>query len=193
MLDSNNQNPTKTKIWPLIILGILVLIVGGLLAARPFLGSSAPKGRADWSKISLESASSDKILNLAKSSGGKTTLVNVWATWCQPCIEEFPYLLQLHQKYKDDGLQLVLVSADVEEDTQRVKEFLAEQGVSFTTYIKSEPDNSFVNNLSPDWSGALPATFIYNKSGALRKFWMGDASFAEFESAFLEVRDSKIK
>jgi thiol-disulfide isomerase/thioredoxin len=183
MLDSSSANfsgnSARPPKWPLIALLFLVVIVAGALFYRGNLIREDERSEASID-LQLKEVGSKEILGLVKEAG-KVSLVNIWATWCQPCIEEFPYLVELKKKYPD--LNLVLVSADVEEDRQRVLEFLAEQGVDFITYIKAEPDNEFVSALSREWTGALPATFVYNAQGVLKDFWMGDASLEEFSNA----------
>jgi len=188
MLNVEKSSNAKPKLWPLVAIGI-VLIVGGLVATTQFLNKEGDEGGSQV-QTGLTDITSAELLSKVKSSAGKTSVVNVWATWCQPCVEEFPHLVELYKKYSDKGLQLILVSADADEDRGRVIDFLSEQGVDFQTYIKAEPDNEFVAAFGQEWSGALPATFIYNSKGELKKFWMGDASFEEFEAAFNAVNEN---
>lgn len=131
----------------------------------------------------LEKVTSAEILKVIEASPAKITVVNLWATWCEPCKEEFPYLTQLREKFKDQGLALKLVSADTMGSLPQVHEFLAEQKVDFLTYIKNEEDNKFIGAIYPEWSGALPATIIYGPGGKILKFWMGEAPYEKFESA----------
>jgi thiol-disulfide isomerase/thioredoxin len=109
--------------------------------------------------------------------GASAVLVNVWATWCAPCREEFPDLLHVAREFRGKGLRTVLVSADFEDEQDGARKFLSEHGVDFDTYIKTGKDEEFVNGLSADWSGALPATFVYDGRGRLVRFWEGKASY----------------
>ena len=109
--------------------------------------------------------------------GASAVLVNVWATWCAPCREEFPDLLHVAREFQGKGLRTVLVSADFEDEEDGARKFLSEHGVDFETYIKTGKDEEFVNGLSADWSGALPATFVYDGRGRLVRFWEGKASY----------------
>jgi thiol-disulfide isomerase/thioredoxin len=105
---------------------------------------------------------------IAKSKG-KVVLVNVWATWCVPCVEEFPDLLKLRNNYERRGLEMLFVSTDNPKRLrQDVYPFLQKMKVAFPTFIKRpKDDEAFINALSPNWSGALPATFIFDRSGKL--------------------------
>ncbi len=111
-------------------------------------------------------------------SGAHAMLVNVWATWCAPCREEFPTLLRAAHARERDGLRLVLVSADFADQLPAVRRFLAAQGVTDTTYLKTGDDMAFIDSLDPRWSGALPATFVYDGAGRLTAFWEGRAEEA---------------
>jgi thiol-disulfide isomerase/thioredoxin len=117
-----------------------------------------------------------------RSSEAKLKLLNVWATWCGPCIEEFPILLQLRQEYQGQGFELIFVSTDMLEELDKVEYFLKEQGLDFVSYIKEESDENFIRAMNTNWSGALPASFLYNQSGELVDFWTGDLTYEEFES-----------
>lgn len=127
-------------------------------------------------------ATAQKLRQVVQSSHGKLIVMNVWATWCQPCREEFPDLVKLYRHYQSQGLTLILVSADVQSELSNVKNFLARQDIDFTTYFKDGNDMDFINGLHRDWSGALPATFIYRPDGALLDFWEGKASYAKLDS-----------
>jgi thiol-disulfide isomerase/thioredoxin len=121
-----------------------------------------------------------EVREVVAAGRGNVVLLNVWATWCNPCREEFPHLVRLHRELAAQGFSLVLVSADFESQLPKVTEFLADQGVSFRTYRKAGSDAEFIDGLDPRWSGALPATFLYDRDGTLRDFWEGDLSYEGF-------------
>ena len=83
----------------------------------------------------------------------------------------------MRREFAPRGLRLILVSADFADQRPKVVQFLAQQGVGFQTFLKAENDMSFINALDPRWSGALPATFVYDRSGKLRDFWEGEATY----------------
>jgi thiol-disulfide isomerase/thioredoxin len=124
-----------------------------------------------------------EVLARATRPGARATLVNVWATWCAPCREEFPALLEVARSRADQGLRLVLVSADFEDQTATVRSFLGERAVSDTAFLKTGDDMAFINTMSPEWSGALPATFIYDGDGRRVAFWEGMADEGRFQRA----------
>lgn len=150
-----------------------------------------PTPPADSSKPVLIDATAPEILTAATAPGASVTIVNVWATWCSPCVEEFPYLIQLHKNYKDKGLRLVLVSFDYEKQTNAVLQFLQKNGVTFPTYRRSGPDQTFITELAASWTGSLPLTLIYDGQGKLRRAWERDATYQEFEEATLKILEEK--
>lgn len=114
-----------------------------------------------------------EILLLARAQHGKkAALVNVWATWCAPCVAEMPHLVALKNRYPDD-LELILVSADFDEQRSAAAAFLRELGAPEGMYFKAENDQEFIGGMPGGWTGALPAVWIFPKSGGDAIFWEG--------------------
>jgi len=86
---------------------------------------------------------------------------------------------------------MVLVSGDFDTERAAVNQFLTQQSVDFATYMKSGDDMKFINTLNPKWSGALPATFVYDGQGHLRDFWEGKASYEKMEERLLRVLEAR--
>jgi thiol-disulfide isomerase/thioredoxin len=132
------------------------------------------------------------VLRAVREPGARAVLLNVWATWCVPCREEFPDLMKVDKTYRDRGLRVVLLSADFGETVHDVPAFLAQHGVDFPSFVRAgdEGDQAFINGIDPRWSGAMPATWVFDGSGQVRSFWEGRADHARFEQAVLAVLDS---
>jgi thiol-disulfide isomerase/thioredoxin len=141
-------------------------------------------------QIDLRPATASALLDLIDQSRAEVVLVNMWATWCMPCREEFPDIVRLYREYAPRGLEVVFVSGDLEADVPQVLEFLAEQGVDFPSYLKVGRDMEFIDTFHFGWSGLLPASFVFDADGSLRHFWEGEASYDVFESRVLEVLES---
>ena len=118
------------------------------------------------------------IEHLVHIRNGKILFLNVWATWCQPCMEEFPYLVKLYNDYQNAGVDIAAISVDYpDEIDSKIIPFLAGQHVPFKVYVANiKKDEALINELNPSWSGAVPATFIFDASGTQRVFMFGQKS-----------------
>jgi thiol-disulfide isomerase/thioredoxin len=142
---------------------------------------SESAGQTVLDKELLKDASGEELQEIISSyQGDKAVLVNVWATWCAPCIEEFPYIVDLQKKYEEE-LHVVFISADFPGQRSKALEFLQEQNVDWTTYFKTGKDQAFIEALSSDWSGALPFTKVLNKDGEIIASWEQGAEYEKFE------------
>jgi thiol-disulfide isomerase/thioredoxin len=115
---------------------------------------------------------------------GRVLLVNFWATWCEPCREEFPNLVRLYNTYRSHGLSVVAISMDEPESVPAIEQFLKTQGANFGSYRQHFKDfEALVNSINPRWGGGIPATFLYDREGRLVESWQGATTFEEFEGA----------
>jgi thiol-disulfide isomerase/thioredoxin len=121
---------------------------------------------------------------LIAGSKGQVLLIDFWATWCSPCLEEIPHLVALERKYRGKGLRLVTVSADDEEDRAAALKFLQEKRVPAPVYLKTAgDDDKFITFVDKTWSGALPALFLYDRNGKLARTFIGEADMKAVEKA----------
>ena len=163
-----------------------IIALTALLAYSPPRGAASPGG-SEGGAIQLERVDGEQVLKVVRESGAPAVLVNVWATWCIPCREEFPDLIRLYRQYRDRGFRLILISADFASEEDDARAFLAEHGVDFPSYLKVGDDMEFINTLDERWTGALPASFIYDVRGNLQHFWEGKASYEQMKESVLEV------
>lgn len=148
--------------------------------ASPSLPRKSPPG-ADPVLKTVEAAALKTIL---KKKQGKVVLINLWATWCVPCREEFPDLIKLHGKYRSRGLELILISVDEAEQRGQVEAFLKENGVTFPTYINTEKNyEDLISFLAPDWIGGFPTTFVIDRKGRLTRSLVGGQNYEVFHKA----------
>ena len=123
------------------------------------------------------------ILAAVRAPGARAVLVNVWATWCDPCREEMPALIRFYRDHRANGLRLVLVSADDEDDGAQVARVLAAAGLPADTlsFIKRGDDMKFINGLDRNWSGSLPASFLFDGRARKRHTWAGPVTYRDLE------------
>jgi thiol-disulfide isomerase/thioredoxin len=101
----------------------------------------------------------------------KTYIINFWATWCRPCIKELPYFEQIGEEYKDKNVEVILVSLDFPNSLEsRVIPFVERNNLKSKVILLDDVNqNRWIPLVSEEWSGAIPATMIYNKKE--RKFY----------------------
>lgn len=130
--------------------------------------------------VVVEKIDKSKLQKLIKERKGKVLFLNVWATWCAPCREEFPTIVKLTNEFKD--VDFVGISVDFPEEVEsKIKPFIKSNNVNFPIYVNAfSSDEELINMLNKDWNGAIPATFIYDKSGKLVTFIEGKKSYEEF-------------
>ncbi len=128
---------------------------------------------------------------LAKQKG-KVIVLNFWATWCQPCVEEFPALVKLYNNYRKRGVVVIAVSVDDPESADElVQPFLRRQRATFPVLVLNEDADQFIRNFDKEWGGEIPRTYLYSKSGKRLKAWSGSRTYAEFEKEVKEALKQK--
>jgi thiol-disulfide isomerase/thioredoxin len=131
----------------------------------------------------LTPVNEEAFQKLVSSHKGTVVAVNVWATWCAPCRAEMPALVAFEKRHSSEGFVLVLVSANDPEEEKAARQFLEELGVTSQPYIKQAADDQkFIDSVDPKWSGSLPATFIYDRSGKRIKSFFGEVDIRELEA-----------
>lgn len=164
------------------LVGLAIASCGGQRGAADRAGTSMREAQVSIDSIPpLVPISAAGVTEAAAVPGARATLVNVWASWCGPCRAEFPDLMRFGQEYRDQGVRLVLVSVDFPEQENMARRFLAVHGAAFPSYIQEGDVMNFINTLNPEWSGAIPASFVYDSGGRLVAFHEGMASYQEFQ------------
>ena len=131
----------------------------------------------------------DEFKTIMDSSKGKVTLVNFWATWCPPCVKEFPELVKLYKNYKDKDFNLIFVSLDENSDvSSKLIPFLKKQGVDFTSYHADfKKPEELIDFVDKSWQGEIPYTKIYDKEGKLSATFLGNKTYEQFEEEVKKV------
>ncbi len=111
--------------------------------------------------------------------------VNFWATWCEPCRQEMPDLVEAARRHAREGLDVVLVSADFRKDLPAVERFLRRFRVPFSCFLEESQDpQAFIDAVDPKWGGELPRTIVYDRTGAARASLSSRQTRDGFEQAF---------
>ncbi|HEV8075067.1 MAG TPA: TlpA disulfide reductase family protein [Candidatus Acidoferrum sp.] len=151
----------------------LLVIAGLALAAAQ---TPAPK---DPELIDIQGY--QKLLQQYK---GKPLLVTFWATWCEPCRDEYPMLNDLAKQYAPQGLKVVGVSLDQDGDLILMRRFLARYKPVFPNYRKKKgEEDAFVQAVFSGWNGSLPASVFYAKDGQQIGHLVGAGDHDTYEAA----------
>ncbi|WP_192822118.1 TlpA disulfide reductase family protein [Rufibacter sp. LB8] len=130
-------------------------------------------GSGAWAQTKKVQAVKLPALQRYLSSTSDTTyIINFWATWCKPCIEELPAFEALQQQNAGKPVQVVLVSLDFVKDLdKKVIPFVNRHKLKSTVFLLDEPDqNAWIEKIEPSWSGAIPATLFVNNARKQRFF-----------------------
>ena len=181
---------TRSPLRFALPLTFALLLLATLAGCGERRESAAPLSAATDSAIVLPIDAAGLRVRVADGRA-RVTLVNVWATWCAPCREEFPALVAVARRHRADGVRLLLVSGDFGDQLPETRRFLEANGARDTSYWKDEADMPFINGVHAAWSGALPATLLYDAHGRLLEFWEGGADSARFERAVTNALQAK--
>ena len=116
---------------------------------------------------------------------GKIVVLNMWATWCGPCVMEFPELVKFSRAYRDRGVAVIGLSMDDPgKAMQVVPPFLQKQKATFPVYImKTGSEETIVKVVDKYWEGSIPMTYVFDRAGRLQTRLVGAKNIDQFEMA----------
>ena len=116
--------------------------------------------------VSVETIDDAGIKELLKNDSGKLRLINVWSTWCGPCVIEFPQLIEMHRMYRGRDFELVTISGDPPENVGRVEDFLKKNQASSRNYrFHTDDTYALIAAIDPKWEGPFPHTMLVAPGG----------------------------
>ncbi len=126
------------------------------------------------------------FINIINEPSEKIQVINFWATWCAPCVEELPYFEKVNTKY--DDVDVVLISLDdVEKVTSTVNPFLKEEEIKSSVYLLDDPYAAeWIPMVDDHWDGAIPVTLI--KKGKEKYFINKAVTYDQLEEAIAQFR-----
>lgn len=118
-------------------------------------------------KVGIEEISLDQLKALIKNESINYRLINVWATWCGPCVVEFPSLVDMHRMYRNREFEMISISLDDLERKQNALNFLIKKQASMKNYIFTGDRYAFIDAIDAKWEGALPYTLFVAPGGKI--------------------------
>jgi thiol-disulfide isomerase/thioredoxin len=177
----------------LLALGIVGLLLSFTVPLRS-QEARKPRGkRAPVKPVAVRVITAEQFPALLKPNVARTLLVNYWATWCDPCREEFPDLVKIDKDYRARGLDTIAISLDdLAELKTEVPRFLRLMKARMPVYLLNvaDPEPS-IKLVDPTWEGALPATFLYDAKGEIVFKKFGRFNTAELRDAIQKVMSGK--
>lgn len=131
--------------------------------------------------VSVKAYEYDGLKYYLNQKNDTTYVVNFWATWCVPCVEELPNFEKINAKYKENKVKVILVSLDMPKMIEtKLLPFITKRQLKSEVILMRDPDqNTWLPKVDSTWSGAIPATIIYNKD--MRKFYERSFTYDELE------------
>jgi len=152
-----------------LVCGVIALFLSGFSAPAQSINGAEKSPKPVAETIIVKDVDHAGLAALLKREKARPLLVNFWATWCEPCRDEFPDLVKIDAEYRPKGLEFITVSLDdVTEIKAGVPGFLRQMGATMPAYLLNvvDPEPS-IRAVDPNWGGALPATVLYDKNGTI--------------------------
>jgi peroxiredoxin len=174
--DSEREALVKNHDLRLAIDAVLAKREPAVAKTKAFGCSTKWAGKQELAKLYLEKVAKEPVsvemvdaaglVELAKGEGTKVRLVNFWATWCGPCITEFPDLIEVNRMYRNRDFELVTVSANYPDEKDEVLKFLTKQQASGKNLLLAGNDKAeLVGKFDPKWDGPLPYSVLLSPKG----------------------------
>ena len=138
---------------------------------------------SSWQEIStVKTVNYNELKPYLEKNDDTTYIVNFWATWCAPCVKELPYFEKIKQKYASKNVEVLLVSLDFPKQVEKkLIPFINKKQLQSEVVLLNDIDeNVWIKAIDSTWSGALPATLIYNKNN--RKFYEQSFDYTMLEA-----------
>jgi thiol-disulfide isomerase/thioredoxin len=137
--------------------------------------------------VSVEKAGVAALRELRANAGtGKLRLINVWATWCGPCVSEFDELIEQNLRFRNRDFEMVTLAAQFPDEQPRVLKFLQQHKASTRNLIFGSADKyALIEALDPEWNGALPHTLLIGADGKILYRQTGSIDFLALRRAIV--------
>ncbi len=194
----NNEDPSKVK-KSLVCDAINALLEGREVAVKKVKTfgcsikwsdkrKSVEQAFRQWAKelVDVNLIDAEGVRKIMKNDSDKLRLVNIWATWCGPCVIEMPELVNINRMYRGRAFEMVTISGDVPRKEDAVLAFLKDKQVSCTNYLfNSEDKIELLEAVGKEWQGAIPFTALIKPGGEIIYYRSGLIDPLELKKAII--------
>lgn len=171
---------TMKKISISLVIGLLIII-----SCKKEVVKDGIKNDVDVKEnqiTSVESLNYNQLKPFLEKQDDKIYIVNFWATWCAPCVKELPYFEKINQEYANKNVEVLLVSLDFPKQIdKKLIPFINRKKIkSKVLHFDDVNEDYWIQAIDSTWSGALPATIIYNQNN--RKFYEQSFDYKTLEN-----------
>ncbi|MDG1194616.1 MAG: redoxin domain-containing protein [Polaribacter sp.] len=149
---------------------VILLISLGFISCKKEVVKETSKEK-NLQVSSVKTYTYSELKPLLEKNDGKTYIVNFWATWCAPCVKELPYFEKIKKEFDDKNVEVLLVSLDFPKQVEKkLIPFINKRKLNSKVVLLDDiNEDVWIKSIDENWSGAIPATLIYNKNK--RKFY----------------------
>ena len=193
---------TPAQEWTAHLGSILVLLVS--IAGSPAAAAFAAESEVEPIEQSLiepddvQPVTSEQFQAVLDHHRGKVVMVNIWATWCKPCLDELPALDGLQETF-EDRLRVLAVSADDPKELKKIRRYASKHAPGLRSYVavgpppergrkkrkeRLEDSRKFIRAFYESWPSKFPTTLIFDAEGRLRETVIGTRTYLQFAKLF---------
>jgi cytochrome c biogenesis protein CcmG/thiol:disulfide interchange protein DsbE len=188
--ERRRDRETVVALLVLVVLALLVPLLRGIAVPQRTVTSSEADTAALNAKpapdFTLEAVDGSRVS--LSDFKGQVVLLNLWATWCPPCVRETPRLVRVYEKYREQGFVILGINTTYQDDRAKVEQFVRDHGVSYPVLldVKSEFGEKYGSRL-------LPTSYLVDRSGKVVMTKVGEVEEAQLEEqieALLKTENS---
>ncbi|HXN19617.1 MAG TPA: TlpA disulfide reductase family protein [Candidatus Binatus sp.] len=193
MADRGRWHLKPRQQFPSLIFALALLFL--FTSVDPARTQSSPTKSSTVTAQSATKTPDPQVIDLAgyqqlvAKYRGKPLVVNFWATWCEPCRDEYPLIVELAAEFKAQGISVIGINMDDDSDMNLVRRFIARTQPRFPNY-RQKPGidlDGFYRGVNPAWNGTMPQTIFYTRDGHINLYFLGTRPRPVFEQAFRDL------
>ena len=127
----------------------------------------------------ISTVNPEDVYQIVAENAGKVVIVNFWASWCPPCLKEFPDIIRAYDDYHSQGLEVIAVSMNAGDEIEDIEAFLENYDPPFPVYRAATLDETFFEGISENWFGEMPTTLIFDALGNTTHLYKKQVTYDE--------------